>query len=180
MFLVGRNGVGKSTLLRSIYDKTIPGLSKNLRILLLQQSYNTEQCTNEELSLIVLEYVVKSDKNLTETLRIRKSSVLKNVLENQNDCVAIAEAVRMLKHEMLLAELEEATKMAILRSGARGLKARKELLVLEEEVKIVEFKLALNDDEVLVNETDEAVSMLTELEVALENVRPSVGIGANI
>lgn len=69
--LVGRNGVGKSTLLRAIFDKIIPGISKNLRILLLQQSYYDRDNLNTEGNshMSVLEYVVKSDKVLTETIR---------------------------------------------------------------------------------------------------------------
>ncbi|KAK7681415.1 hypothetical protein QCA50_015507 [Cerrena zonata] len=35
--LVGRNGVGKSTLLRAISEKLIPGLPDNLRVLLAGQ-----------------------------------------------------------------------------------------------------------------------------------------------
>lgn len=68
--LVGRNGVGKSTLLRSLYDKTIPGLSRDLRILLLQQSYGIDQHDDEEdAKVTVLQHVVKSDRDLSEALR---------------------------------------------------------------------------------------------------------------
>ncbi|KAG8909660.1 hypothetical protein FRC00_009698, partial [Tulasnella sp. 408] len=35
--LVGRNGEGKSTLLKAIADKVIPGIPDNLRILLIDQ-----------------------------------------------------------------------------------------------------------------------------------------------
>lgn len=67
--------------------------------------------------------------------------MLRDVLEKkQNNSVAVAKVVRLLKHERRLAELEEAMKMAILRSGARGLKARKELKAIEEEVKMEESK----------------------------------------
>lgn len=66
--------------------------------------------------------------------------MLREVLENQNNPVAISKVVKLLKHEMRLAELEEAMKMATLRSGARGLKARKELKALEEEVEAEKSK----------------------------------------
>jgi ATP-binding cassette subfamily F protein 3 len=42
--------------------------------------------------------------------------------------------VRQLKYERRIRDLEEAKKLAIYRSGARGLKARKELRQLEEEL----------------------------------------------
>ena len=67
--LVGRNGIGKSTLMRAISDKIIPGLSRNLRILLLQQNYYDDNLSQEDLGLTVLEYVVKSDKVRTDTIR---------------------------------------------------------------------------------------------------------------
>ncbi|KAJ8082817.1 hypothetical protein PM082_008673 [Marasmius tenuissimus] len=41
--LVGRNGVGKSTLLRAIGEEIIPGVPKSMRILLLLQSYDVTQ-----------------------------------------------------------------------------------------------------------------------------------------
>lgn len=157
--LVGRNGVGKSTLLRSLYDKTIPGLSKDLRILLLQQSYGVDQhiSDEEDAKVTVLQFVIKSDKDLAEALRKSasklvfqvfrlskfsnpKQKVLREVLENQHNPVAISKVVKLLKHETRLAELEEAMKMAMLRSGDRGLKARKELKALEEEVEIEKSK----------------------------------------
>lgn len=76
--LVGRNGVGKSTLLRSIYEKTIPGLSKDLRILLLQQSQNDDRYDSDET---VLQYVVRSDKDLTETLRKSSSKLFASLAD---------------------------------------------------------------------------------------------------
>ena len=67
--LIGRNGVGKSTLLRAIGDKIIPGIGTKLRILLLQQTYETGEKNARDPDLTVVEYVVKSDTARTETLR---------------------------------------------------------------------------------------------------------------
>lgn len=61
------------------------------------------------------------------------SVALRQALET-NDHAATLKVARQLKHEERMAELEEAIKMATLRSGARGLKARKELKALEEKV----------------------------------------------
>ena len=64
--LVGRNGEGKSTLLKAIADKQIPGLPWNLRVLLLGQ---THEVGVDELvgglsvaEETVLQHVVRSDK----------------------------------------------------------------------------------------------------------------------
>ncbi|GJJ14443.1 hypothetical protein Clacol_008707 [Clathrus columnatus] len=179
--LVGRNGVGKSTLLRSIYDKIIPGLSKTLRILLLQQNYYEDNITQEEWDLSALDYVVKSDRVRTEAIRRsttiidRGTLVLREVLEKQSDPTVIAKAVRQLKHETRMEELAERMKMATLRSGARGLKARKELKALEEEVEEEKAKLVVvtEDDLKVGREIDEAVTMLSELDNALENMSAS-------
>lgn len=50
---------------------------------------------------------------------------------DDRDTNAPARVVKTLKHENLLKELEDAKKTAQLRSGARGLKARKELKAIE-------------------------------------------------
>jgi ATP-binding cassette subfamily F protein 3 len=55
-------------------------------------------------------------------------------LENIADPTAAVKTVRKLKHERRIRELEDAKKLATYRSGARGLKARKELRQLEEEL----------------------------------------------
>jgi len=68
--LVGRNGTGKSTLLRAIGEKLIPGIARNLRILYLQQSYDSDGGQDEEGGEEgVLEFVVRSDRIRTNTLR---------------------------------------------------------------------------------------------------------------
>lgn len=69
--LVGRNGTGKSTLLRAIGEKLIPGIARNLRILFLQQSYDSDGGQDEEGEGEegVLEFVVRSDRVRTNTLR---------------------------------------------------------------------------------------------------------------
>jgi ATPase subunit of ABC transporter with duplicated ATPase domains len=64
--LVGRNGEGKSTLLKAIADKQIPGLAWNLRVLLLGQTH--EMGVDEMVGGLtvteetVLQHVVRSDK----------------------------------------------------------------------------------------------------------------------
>ncbi|KIJ32247.1 hypothetical protein M422DRAFT_184807 [Sphaerobolus stellatus SS14] len=168
--LIGRNGVGKSTLLRAIGDRIIPGLSAKLKILLLQQTYAEYGTNDEDADLTVLEYTVKSDTARTEA--IRKVTLLKEALDNNADPAAAAKVVLQLKHETRLQELEEAMKMATLRSGARGMKARKELVALEEEVK-VEKESDTFEDANIGEETNDAVNMLAELEASLEEMSAS-------
>ncbi|RPA99883.1 P-loop containing nucleoside triphosphate hydrolase protein [Choiromyces venosus 120613-1] len=172
--LVGRNGVGKSTLLRAIGEKLIPGIAKNLRILFLQQSYDSEEGREGEKkeegkqTETVLEFVVRSDRVRADTLRRFES--LKKALDNTEDPTDAVRLLRMLKHEGRLTELEEAKKAATLRSGTRGMKARKELKALEVVVAEEEAQLQIINDETVAEETDEAINLLGELETALESM----------
>ena len=67
--LVGRNGTGKSTLLRALAEGRIPGVSWNLHILLLGQTdfVNSNSGLDENLGALnfqdgtVLDYVLRSD-----------------------------------------------------------------------------------------------------------------------
>jgi ATP-binding cassette subfamily F protein 3 len=76
--LVGRNGEGKSTLLRAYAEKSIPGVPWNMRMLLLGQSESVETETEEmqgklgsleigkgkekEKGETVLEHVLRADR----------------------------------------------------------------------------------------------------------------------
>ncbi|KAE9394772.1 hypothetical protein BT96DRAFT_942892 [Gymnopus androsaceus JB14] len=121
--LIGHNGVGKSTLLRAIGEKLIPGLPTGLRIVLLQQTY-----------LILLQQAL-----------------------NIHDPTAAVMTMRNLKLKDGLRELEEARKTANLRSGSRGLAARKELK-----------KLEIVDSQTLAEETSEAITMLADIDALME------------
>ncbi|CUS15497.1 unnamed protein product [Tuber aestivum] len=178
--LIGRNGTGKSTLLRAIGEKLIPGIARNLRILFLQQSYDSDGEREGEGELEgVLEFVVRSDRVRTDTLR--RFETLKRALDNTDDPTDAVRVLRMLKHEGRMVELEEAKKAAALRSGTRGMKARKELKALEAVVAEEEAQLQIINDETVAEETDEAINALGELETALEAVsalkfRPGLSI----
>ncbi|KAK1221237.1 hypothetical protein PQX77_015956 [Marasmius sp. AFHP31] len=168
--LIGRNGVGKSTLLRAIGEKIIPGIPKSMRILLLLQSYNVTQ-DKEDINQSVLDYVVRSDKVRTEALR--RQEMLRNAIDDHHDTTAASRAVRTLKHEDRLKQLEDAKKTAQLRSGARGLKARKELKALEIQVEEETARLQELSLTAVSEETNEAVLMLAETEVDLEAMSAS-------
>ena len=60
----GRNGLGKSTVLKALADRLIPGVPSNLRILLLGQTRVAsfvEEDGSGNLDQTVLEYVTRSD-----------------------------------------------------------------------------------------------------------------------
>jgi ATP-binding cassette subfamily F protein 3 len=59
--LVGRNGQGKSTIMKALADKIIPGVAENLRILLVGQTEDSFSLSTGDDKLSVVEVVVKSD-----------------------------------------------------------------------------------------------------------------------
>lgn len=72
--LAGRNGTGKSSLLRALAERRVPGVPSNLRILLLGQTrvssdILTQAPEAEDLSRDVLDYVTSSDKRREIALR---------------------------------------------------------------------------------------------------------------
>ncbi|KAF8646482.1 hypothetical protein AX16_007194 [Volvariella volvacea WC 439] len=163
--LVGRNGAGKSTLLRALGERIVPGIPLNLRILYLAQTLGEGDKMEDSKSreLLPVEYVVRT---------------LRDALERSIDPTAAPRLLRKLKFERRLADLEEAKKTAALRSGARGMKARKELKELETEIEETMAKLSLGDSESISNadiatETNEALALLAELDASLEAMSAS-------
>ncbi|KAF9269694.1 ATP-binding cassette sub-family F member 3 [Marasmius fiardii PR-910] len=170
--LIGRNGIGKSTLMRAIGEKLIPGIPKSMRILMLQQSYNPGgDKSKEEGARTVLDFVVKSDAVRTEALR--RSDMLRKALDDHNDPSAAVRAARELKHEDRLRQLNDARKTAQLRSGARGIKARKGLKSLEAQVEEEAARLQQLSLDTVAQEMNEAVLMLADIDAALEAMSAS-------
>jgi hypothetical protein len=58
----------------------------------------------------------------------------------EDDSTAVVRAYRNVSHGRLLRKLDEAQKIAERRSGARGKNARKELIAVEDEVKVSKAK----------------------------------------
>ncbi|KAF9059670.1 hypothetical protein BDP27DRAFT_1371232 [Rhodocollybia butyracea] len=109
--LIGRNGVGKSTLL------CIP---VGFRIVLLQQIYKDGEKESDK-AMSVLEFVVSNEAP-------------QQVLDNTQDPMEAAIVIWTLQYEDDLRVLEEAKKVANLRSGSKGIAARKKLKVIEKRV----------------------------------------------
>lgn len=97
-------------------------------------------------------------------------------LDATADPAATVRARRRLAHERLERKLEEARRIAELRSGARGKDARAELIRVEKEVAESEALLAEDaatlEPAVVAEETQLAVDLLADAENALEMVGP--------
>jgi ATPase subunit of ABC transporter with duplicated ATPase domains len=79
--LAGRNGTGKSTILRALAERRVPGVPTNLRLLLLGQTRVssdalTDPVESEDPSLTVLERVTKSDKRRERALKDAQGKLL--------------------------------------------------------------------------------------------------------
>jgi ATP-binding cassette subfamily F protein 3 len=128
--LVGRNGTGKSTLLKAIGDGLIPGIPWSTRILLLGQTRDPE--LDEQVSQMqlmeetVVQHVLKSDQ-LRERYT-KEAKILSEAIEQSSDPMAPIKALRKVTHDRLALQLKEANRIAERRSGARGKLARKELI----------------------------------------------------
>eukprot|EP00980_Cylindrotheca_fusiformis_P006966 scaffold1469_cov119-Cylindrotheca_fusiformis.AAC.10 len=93
--LVGRNGVGKSTLLRQLAAGAIPGIPQSMRILLVQQQVQgrTDQTTLEALveadidRLLLLEEQESIEKNLEAGIDLEQNA------ERLGDVVAELDAI---------------------------------------------------------------------------------------
>lgn len=128
--LVGRNGTGKSTLLRAIGEGLVPGIPWSTRILLLGQTREAElEEQLEELRVgeeTVLQHVVRSDR--VRERYAGEARALSVAIEQSADPMAPVRALRKVLHERMALRLKEAHRIAERRSGARGKLARKELI----------------------------------------------------
>ncbi|GBC04818.1 hypothetical protein RclHR1_00590004 [Rhizophagus clarus] len=134
--LIGRNGTGKSTLLKCIGHGILVGFPKNIRVLYIEQLENVDE------KEYVVQFVLRADKE--RTLLLNEKQALQAAAES-GDLKKIESTVKRIRAERLQIELEEAQKIATLRSGRRGAEARQELL--EAEARVAEAQKALDDKE---------------------------------
>ncbi|KAK2590421.1 hypothetical protein QQS21_011894 [Conoideocrella luteorostrata] len=176
--LVGRNGTGKSTLLRAIADKLIPGIPEGTRIAILQQSKLIEEddddksVGNESREQSVLREVVDratARDSIEQEIKFLSDGV------DASDPFSPVRALRSLKHDRLQKRLFRLDKDARLRSGARGLQARKALVAFEKVVAESDASINQSGDEIssdtLQAETQEAADMLADLQIQVEPSR---------
>ncbi|KAI8822585.1 P-loop containing nucleoside triphosphate hydrolase protein [Fimicolochytrium jonesii] len=129
--LVGQNGVGKSTLLRCIADKSLIGIPANLKVLYVEQIEDDGALVVNGKPKSVLQIVMDANK---EVVRARRNARdLQQALES-HDPAQLVRAMRRLKYEQLEDELREADKTATHRSGARGAAAREALKKAEKAI----------------------------------------------
>ena len=172
--LVGRNGVGKSTLLKAIGDGLIPGIPWSTRILLLGQTREVD--VDDQLDGLkledetVLQHVVKSDR--VRERYTRDAKILSEAIENISDAMAPVRAYRRVQTERLALRLREAHRIAERRSGARGKLARKELLKLEERYEAARRRVEEEEGDVdpqqVSEDTQAAADMLSGIQASLE------------
>lgn len=172
--LVGRNGTGKSTLLKAIGDGLIPGIPWSTQILLLGQTREIE--VSEETSDMrveeetVLQHVVRSDR--VRERYTREAKILSDAVENARDAMVPIRAYRHIQCERLALRLKEAHRIAERRSGARGKLARKELIKLEERCEEAKKKVGEKEGEVdptqLSEDTQAAADLLSGIQASLE------------
>ncbi|KAF4467920.1 hypothetical protein FALBO_5224 [Fusarium albosuccineum] len=178
--LLGRNGTGKSTLLKAIAEKLIPGIPEETRIAILQQTKLVDEDpenkaeSNSENKASVLEQVIEK-----ATAKHAIEQDIKDLSEGVNaaDSFAPVRALRQLKHQKHQQRLFRLDKDARLRSGARGIQARKALTAYEKVVaESNEMLEQPNEDispESLQAETQEAVDMLADLQIQVDPARVS-------
>ncbi|KAJ3062102.1 hypothetical protein HK102_008878, partial [Quaeritorhiza haematococci] len=163
--LVGRNGVGKSTLLKVMGYGQLVGFPTNVRTLYVEQldegveadksvvdivlsaDRKSVRCRQEAEStnlgidnipsaplaflLPLLSFQTKPHTNRASTLSL---PVLQKALEDGTPS-RISTALYRVQHQRLLDELDDARKIAIKRSGARGADARNKLNEVEDRLR---------------------------------------------
>ncbi|KAF7592284.1 hypothetical protein BBP40_000415 [Aspergillus hancockii] len=178
--LIGRNGTGKSTLLRAIADKLVPGIPHPTRIAILQQMDTTSQDNLKHFAVdavesqnkTVLEYVMSSDNSRNEI--VQKMNYLSKSFETEDPLQPVS-AIRQIRHDKIEKELFLAQKNASLKSGARGLQARKNLKAAESKfqaslVLLHQEKDAIDADAVK-EDTQAAVDILQDLQSQFEAMK---------
>ncbi|KAF9117086.1 hypothetical protein BGW39_002484 [Mortierella sp. 14UC] len=124
--LIGRNGTGKSTLLKAIGYGELIGFPINLRTLYIEQ---LPPETQDEQT--VVETVLKADTE--RTLLMSEYNLLQKVINKYPR--QLVKSIKKLDWERMKARLAAQLKLATRRSGKRGAEAHEELLVVEAEEK---------------------------------------------
>ena len=186
--LVGRNGSGKSTLLRAIAEKLIPGIPEQTRVAILQQTRD-EDDDDEDKDHVPHEASTSASKGIPQGPTVLEEVIDKATArsELEREIVALAGAVdsadsyaalralRRVRHDRLQRQLFVLDKDARLRSGMRGLAARKTLTAFEKTVAGSAAALAQPDADIpadaLDAEAQEAADLLADLQLQVEPAR---------
>ncbi|ERT02597.1 hypothetical protein HMPREF1624_00897 [Sporothrix schenckii ATCC 58251] len=178
--LIGRNGTGKSTLLRAIAEKLIPGIPEEARISILQQTNDSgDGADAKDNRRTVLEEVIEratAKDELEKEIQLLSNGVDTCAAEDDSkDRYAALRALRKLRHDRLQKRLFVLDKNARLRSGARGMQARKALTALEKTVADATEAWQQVDADIAADtlqaETQEAADLLADLQIQAEPAR---------
>uniref|UniRef100_A0A093UVT7 GTP 3',8-cyclase n=1 Tax=Talaromyces marneffei PM1 TaxID=1077442 RepID=A0A093UVT7_TALMA len=176
--LVGRNGSGKSTILRALAEKLIPGVPYSTRIAILQQTDAEIEENSKNSEIDELADLLQRDGSVSTNSTTRKTALeqviasdtmrmLSRSLEKE-DLLAPVLTIRKLRHEQLAEQLFLAQKNASIRSGARGFQARKELKAIENRVaastELLQEDHASIDAEAIQSDTQAAIDLLQDLQ----------------
>ncbi|KAL0145759.1 P-loop containing nucleoside triphosphate hydrolase protein [Mucor lusitanicus] len=130
--LVGQNGVGKSVLMKCLADNILVGLPQNLNILHISQLEDFDENTT------VVQEVLSAD--VKATIAIREYEALRAVIGDAAPTKKATKANQELNNVVfdimrsrVKDRLDDATRLAIKRSGLRGREARKEQVKMEKE-----------------------------------------------
>lgn len=135
---IGRNGVGKSLLLKAIAYGWIPGISPDLNIFYVDQLDRADQL-NQKVIDLVLNADWRKAEAATEMEKIEAALAIHDA-ENEDH---LRELIMQLKRGRMNRILFEAQKDVTKTSGARGSDARKRMLALEDAME----KLSLTQEE---------------------------------
>ncbi|KAI2790985.1 hypothetical protein POX_c03838 [Penicillium oxalicum] len=173
--LLGRNGTGKSTLLRAMADKLIPGIPHVSRISILQQTGIDDESGGYgklRLDSTVLDAVLGSDETKNE---ITRTVGLLSKSFDSEDPLEPVRAIRKLQHQQAERNLFLANKNANLKSGARGFQARKDLKSAEAKLETASERLAQDADTIeataVQEDTEAAAETLHNLQAQLEDAK---------
>ncbi|KNE67275.1 hypothetical protein AMAG_12341 [Allomyces macrogynus ATCC 38327] len=147
--LLGRNGTGKSTLMRAIATRTLVGFPTNLAVVMIDQHPDRAMVESDQTPL---QYLLDADTHYATLCA--DVDALEAAVQDGTE----AEVVRAIQMRRARKALTEAQRIADHRSGARGLAARNDLLAAEADVDA----LAQDVDEVAVDDMD-AHRLLEEL-----------------
>lgn len=151
--VIGPNGCGKTTLLKCIGYKKIPGIASNLRTLYV------EQIGIEKDNVSVLESVMGSDRGRINLLK--QQSILGRAIES-GDSLIIRKAIHSIELIERHEQLRSAQKIAAERSGARGFRARKELVEQERLLEEME-NLTIDNSSLREEDSTEVQEMLAKV-----------------
>lgn len=167
--LIGPNGCGKTTLLKCIGYRKIPGIQANLR------SLYVEQISLLNSGSTVLDLVAESDR---DRLRFRDQLRLMESALTSGDGNTISKAVKQIQLDRQKEALAQAQKTALARSGTRGHLARKQLIAEEELLAALE-NVSVEDTAAEADDVIVAQDIVAELADLLSIYDPEEVIRAN-